>query len=101
VAKTQDAKKAGVTVSALQLFMDELNEKGWSGLQKAYLRGFEARLLHVCLTTVVIKTLTPMVYDLIYGTKKMVMGTSNNTSTLNRSNYPKREKKIRSDKATR
>ena len=28
VAKTQDAKKAGVKVSALQMFLDELNEKG-------------------------------------------------------------------------
>jgi hypothetical protein len=51
VAKTQDAKKAGVRVSAVRLFRDELNERGWSGLQKAYMQGFEARLLHVCLTT--------------------------------------------------
>ena len=32
VAKTQDAKKAGVKVSALTLFQDELQEKGWSRL---------------------------------------------------------------------
>jgi Mitochondrial carrier protein len=51
VAKTQDAKKAGVRVSAVRLFRDELKERGWSGLQKAYMQGFEARLLHVCLTT--------------------------------------------------
>lgn len=51
VAKTQDAKKAGVKVSALQMFLDELNEKGLDGLRQAYLRGFTARLLHVCLTT--------------------------------------------------
>ena len=51
VAKTQDAKKAGVKVSAWTLFRDELRERGWSGLQKAYMQGFEARLLHVCLTT--------------------------------------------------
>jgi hypothetical protein len=51
VAKTQDAKKAGVRVSAVKLFRDELTERGWSGLQKAYMQGFEARLLHVCLTT--------------------------------------------------
>lgn len=51
VAKTQDAKKAGVKVSALKLFQDELREKGLSGLRNAYMRGFEARLLHVCLTT--------------------------------------------------
>lgn len=52
VAKTQDAKKAGVKVSAMSLFMDELREKGAKGLSDAYLRGFTARLLHVCLTTV-------------------------------------------------
>jgi hypothetical protein len=57
VAKTQDAKKAGVRVSALKLFRDELSDRGWSGLQKAYMQGFEARLLHVCLTTV--GTLSP------------------------------------------
>lgn len=51
VAKAQDAKKAGVKVSAWQLFHEELKEKGVSGLRKAYMRGFEARLLHVCLTT--------------------------------------------------
>ena len=69
VAKTQDAKKAGVKVSAVKLFMEELNEKGLSGLKDSYMQGFEARLLHVCLTTVVIKTLAPIVYQLMYGPK--------------------------------
>ena len=52
VAKTQDAKKAGIKVSPIKLFLDELHEKGWVGIRNAYMRGFEARLLHVCLTTV-------------------------------------------------
>jgi hypothetical protein len=52
VAKTQDAKKAGIAVSPIKLFQDELREKGWNGIRNAYMRGFEARLLHVCLTTV-------------------------------------------------
>jgi hypothetical protein len=52
VAKMQDAKKAGVQVSAWDLFQEELREKGWSGLRKSYMRGFEVRLLHVCTTTV-------------------------------------------------
>jgi hypothetical protein len=67
VAKTQDAKKAGVKVSALKMFLDELDEVGLSGLRDAYLRGIEARLLHVCLTTVVMKTGAPIVYDMIFG----------------------------------
>lgn len=67
VAKTQDAKKAGVKVSAWTLFRDELREKGLSGLKDSYMRGFEARLLHVCLTTLVIKTGTPVAYEALYG----------------------------------
>jgi len=51
VAKTQDAKKAGVKVSALKLFREELRERGWSGQRKAYMQGFEARVALVCLTT--------------------------------------------------
>jgi hypothetical protein len=31
------------------------------------LRGIEARLVHVCLTTVVMKTGAPIVYDKIFG----------------------------------
>jgi hypothetical protein len=51
VAKIQDAKKAGMHVNPLLLFQEELREVGWSGLQHNYMRGFEARLLHVSLTT--------------------------------------------------
>jgi len=69
VAKTQDATKAGVKVSAFRLFQEELKEKGWSGLRKSYMKGFEARLAHVCTTTLVIKTGTPIVYDMIFGPK--------------------------------
>lgn len=67
VAKTQDAKKAGIQVSPLRLFQEELQEKGLKGLKDAYMRGFEARLLHVCLTTVVIKTFTPIAFEMLFG----------------------------------
>jgi len=70
VAKTQDAKKAGVKVSPIKLFRDELKDKGLSGLRNAYMRGFEARLLHVCLTTVVVKTFTPLSYEALFGSAK-------------------------------
>eukprot|EP00529_Nitzschia_sp_RCC80_P012033 CAMPEP_0113507832 /NCGR_PEP_ID=MMETSP0014_2-20120614/36680_1 /TAXON_ID=2857 /ORGANISM="Nitzschia sp." /LENGTH=576 /DNA_ID=CAMNT_0000403477 /DNA_START=181 /DNA_END=1911 /DNA_ORIENTATION=+ /assembly_acc=CAM_ASM_000159 len=66
VAKTQDAKKAGVKVSPIKMFSDELKEEGWSGLKDNYMRGFEARLAHVCLTTVVMKTVAPIVYDVLF-----------------------------------
>ena len=67
VAKTQDAKKAGVKVSALKLFTDELEKEGWGGLRDNYMKGFEARLLHVCLTTVVMKTMAPIFYNFLFG----------------------------------
>ncbi len=51
VAKTQDAKRAGIKVSPWTLFKTELNDKGWSGVRKTYTKGFLARLLHVCTTT--------------------------------------------------
>ena len=66
VAKTQDAKKAGVKTSAWDMFQSELKEGGWDGLKASYLQGFEARLLHVCLTTVVMKTGAGFMYDLLY-----------------------------------
>ena len=69
VAKSQDAKKAGEAVSAWDMFKAELDEKGWSGLGKSYMNGFEARLAHVCLTTIVMKTFAPIVYDMLYGNK--------------------------------
>ncbi|CAB9522340.1 whole genome shotgun sequence [Seminavis robusta] len=69
VAKIQDAKKAGVSVSALKLFQDELKEKGWAGLKKSYMKGFEARLAHVAFTTVAIKTGTPIAYNLLFPAK--------------------------------
>ena len=40
VAKTQDAKKAGVSVSAWKLFSDELREEGYVGLWNNYMKGF-------------------------------------------------------------
>jgi hypothetical protein len=70
VAKTQDAKKAGMKVSAWKLFQEEVKEKGLSGVKKTYMQGFEARLLHVCLTTVVVKTLTPIIYEAIFEKKQ-------------------------------
>lgn len=69
VAKTQDAKKAGVKVSPFKMFSDELQEEGWSGLKDNYMRGFEARLAHVCLTTVVMKTVAPIMYGILFKEK--------------------------------
>jgi hypothetical protein len=70
VSKTQDAKKAGVSVSAWTLFQEELKESGWKGVADTYMSGFLARLAHVCCTTVAMKTGTVIVYDAVFGKPK-------------------------------
>jgi len=71
VAKLQDAKKAGVNISAWMIFIKDYEEGGWPGLFDANIRGFEARVAHVCLTTVVMKTGTGMLYDYLYRRSKL------------------------------
>ncbi len=67
VAKSQDAKKAGVKVSAWEMLTKDYKEGGWKGLYNANMMGFEARLLHVCFTTVAMKTGTGVMYEFLYG----------------------------------
>ena len=69
VAKSQDAKKAGVKVSPLETFLKDYKEGGFKQLYDANMQGFEARLLHVCMTTVVMKTGSGLMYDFLYGKK--------------------------------
>jgi len=69
VAKSQDAKKAGIKVSAWETFIKDYDEGGWKGLYDANMRGFEARLAHVCFTTVAMKTGSGIMYDYLYGSK--------------------------------
>jgi len=70
VAKSQDAKKAGVKVSAWDTFMQDYNEGGFKQLYDANMQGFEVRLLHVCMTTVVMKTGSGLMYNFLFGDKK-------------------------------
>jgi len=67
VAKSQDAKKAGVKVSVLETFLKDYDEGGLKGLYDANMMGFEARLAHVCFTTVAMKAGTGIMYDYLYG----------------------------------
>lgn len=69
VAKSQDAKKAGVKVSAMDTFMKDYREGGLKQLYDANMQGFEVRLIHVCMTTVVMKTGSGMMYNLLFGNK--------------------------------
>ena len=66
VAKIQDAKKAGKMVSPWSLLRDEYDRGGWNGLLGSQLQGFEVRLLHVCFTTVAMKTGTAIMYDFLF-----------------------------------
>ena len=69
VAKSQDAKKAGIKVSAWETFMKDYEEGGFKQLYDANMQGFEARLLHVCMTTVVMKTGSGMMYNKLFENK--------------------------------
>jgi len=71
VAKSQDAKKAGVKVSPWKTFIKDYDEGGLKGLYDANMSGFEARLLHVCFSTVVMKTGTGILYDYLYGSESL------------------------------
>jgi len=66
VAQIQDAKKAGIQVSALDMFRQKVHDDGWDGFMRSYTRGFIARLLHVCFTTVAMKTGTQIMYDSLF-----------------------------------
>ena len=70
VAKAQDAKKASVKVSAWETFMKDYKEGGMKGLYDANMMGFEARLLHVSFTTVVMQYGSPIMFNLLFGNKK-------------------------------
>lgn len=69
VAKSQDAKKAGVKVSAWETFIQDYKESGLKGLYDANMMGFEARLAHVCLTTVVMQFGSPLMFEFLFGNK--------------------------------
>jgi len=70
VAKSQDAKKAGVKVSVMKTFLKDYEEGGLKGLYDANMMGFEARLAHVCFTTVAMKAGTGIMYDYLFGKKE-------------------------------
>lgn len=70
VAKIQDAKKAGDGASPFEMIGQEYKEGGLKGLWNSYMKAWEIRALHVGLTTVCLKTWTPLAYDLIFPGEK-------------------------------
>ena len=66
VATVQQASKAGEGVSAMQVFGERFKD----GTLLAFAtRGLVARVAHVALTTLLMKTITSMVYDVMYRKK--------------------------------
>lgn len=65
VAQIQQASKAGQSVSVWETFARQYREGGWDAVAGFATRGFAARWLHVTLTTIVIKTGTEFVTDVL------------------------------------
>lgn len=70
VAQIQQASKAGENVSALDSFRAQLREGGVSGLLSFSTRGLIARMAHVSLTTLVMKTGTQYAYEVFLNNNK-------------------------------
>lgn len=66
VATTQSAEKAGKKVSLGALLKEKLAEGGVSGSVAFATKGLVARVAHVALTTLAMKTITSKVYDILY-----------------------------------
>jgi len=63
VAQIQQASKAGSQVSVFKTFSEQYKKGGLEGLGGFATRGFLARLAHVALTTMLMKTATSIVYE--------------------------------------
>lgn len=69
VATKQQAGSAGKNVGVLQTFKDQIAAGGVGGSLKFATRGLMARVAHVSLTTLMMKTITSWVYDVLYPAK--------------------------------
>jgi hypothetical protein len=67
VAQIQQASKAGQSVGVIATFQAQWNEGGLERIAGFATRGFVARCVHVALTTLVIKTGTEFVTDMLEG----------------------------------
>lgn len=66
VATIQDAGKSGQKVSVMKVFSDAAATGGIKGTIQLATRGLAARVAHVALTTLMMKTVTSAVYDTLY-----------------------------------
>lgn len=66
LSKIQDAKNSGNAGSAFDMVRADYEAGGWGGLWGQYMVAWEARCLHVGLTTVALKTWTPMLFERLF-----------------------------------
>ncbi len=69
VATVQGAGSAGKKVGAVQLLKEQIAAGGIGGSIKFATKGLAARCAHVSLTTLMMKTITSWVYDVLYPSK--------------------------------
>lgn len=66
VATLQQAGSAGKKVGAMQTIKDQLAKNGIGGSVAFATRGLVARTVHVASTTLLMKQISSMVYDILY-----------------------------------
>eukprot|EP00638_Chattonella_subsalsa_P012338 CAMPEP_0117779788 /NCGR_PEP_ID=MMETSP0948-20121206/1827_1 /TAXON_ID=44440 /ORGANISM="Chattonella subsalsa, Strain CCMP2191" /LENGTH=417 /DNA_ID=CAMNT_0005607431 /DNA_START=200 /DNA_END=1454 /DNA_ORIENTATION=- len=66
VAQIQQASSAGQAVSLPQIFAREFQAGGWERVLSMGTRGLRARIVHVALTTMVMKSLSDMMYEMLW-----------------------------------
>ena len=66
VAGKQSAGSAGKKMGVWETLQEKVKEKGWGGLAAYSTRGLVARCIHVALTTLMMKSMTTVVYDVLY-----------------------------------
>lgn len=65
VATIQQANKKGQKVSVIEIYRNELREKGLTGLVQLSTRGLIPRVAHVALTVMIMKTMSSWIYDMV------------------------------------
>jgi hypothetical protein len=71
VATKQSAGKIGQNVSILGIWKEQMKDRGIMGLISYSTRGTIARTLHVGLTTMMMKTISSLVYDAVEAASKV------------------------------
>lgn len=70
VAIKQSAAKAGTNVSLVETFREQIAKGGVAGTLAFSTKGLAARVMHVALTTLAMKTISSKVYDVLYPVKE-------------------------------